>query len=74
MAYDNLVTFKAAYKRADHHGLSLSSVVNGLLLLFTVVLLLLVDKPPAFARALLGQLADGASRGSSGSPSGWPCC
>jgi hypothetical protein len=57
MAYDNLVTFGAAYKRADHHGLSLSSLVNGLLLLFTVVLLLLVDKPPAFARALLGQLA-----------------
>jgi CHASE2 domain-containing sensor protein len=57
MAYDNLVTFKAAYKRADHHGLSLSSVVNGLLLLFTVVLLLLVDKPPAFARLLLAQLA-----------------
>ena len=58
MAYDNLVTFKAAYKRADHHGFSLSSVVNGLLLLFTVVLLLLVDKPPAFARALLAQLAE----------------
>jgi CHASE2 domain-containing protein len=58
MAYDNLVTFTAAYKRADHHGLSLSSVVNGLLLLFTVVLLLLVDKPPAFARALLAQLAE----------------
>ncbi len=57
MAYDNLVTFGSTYKRADHHGLSLSSVVNGLLLLFTVVLLLLVDKPPAFARALLGQLA-----------------
>jgi len=57
MAYDNLVTFGSAYKRADHHGLSLSSVVNGLLLLFTVVLLLLVDKPPAFARAFLGQLA-----------------
>ncbi len=58
MAYDNLVTFKAAYKRADHHGLSLSSVVNGLLLLFTIVLLLLVDKPPAFARALLVRLAE----------------
>jgi hypothetical protein len=57
MAYDNLLTFGSTYKRADHHGLSLSSVVNGLLLLFTVVLLLLVDKPPAFARALLGQLA-----------------
>ena len=57
MAYDNLVTFGSTYKRADHHGLSLSSVVNGLLLLFTVVLLLLVDKPPAFARALLAQLA-----------------
>ena len=57
MAYDNLVTFGSSYKRADHHGISLSSVVNGLLLLFTVVLLLLVDKPPAFARALLGQLA-----------------
>jgi hypothetical protein len=57
MAYDNLVTFGSAYKRADHHGFSLSSVVNGLLLLFTVVLLLLVDKPPAFARAMLGQLA-----------------
>jgi CHASE2 domain-containing sensor protein len=57
MAYDNLVTFDSTYKRADHHGLSLSSVVNGLLLLFTVVLLLLVDKPPAFAKALLGQLA-----------------
>ena len=57
MAYDNLVTFGSAYKRADHHGFSLSSVVNGLLLLFTVILLLLVDKPPAFARALLGHLA-----------------
>jgi CHASE2 domain-containing sensor protein len=57
MAYDNLVTFGPAYKRADHHGWSVSSVINGLLLLFTVVLLLLVDKPPAFARALLGQLA-----------------
>ena len=57
MAYDNLVTFGSTYKRADHHGLSLSSVVNGLLLLFTVVLLLLVDKPPAFARALLARLA-----------------
>jgi CHASE2 domain-containing sensor protein len=57
MAYDNLVTFGSTYKRADHHGLSLSSVVNGVLLLFTVILLLLVDKPPAFARALLGQLA-----------------
>jgi hypothetical protein len=57
MAYDNLVTFDSTYKRADHHGLSLSSVVNGLLLLFTVVLLLLVDKPPAFAKALLGRLA-----------------
>jgi hypothetical protein len=32
-------------------------VVNGLLLLFTVVLLLLVDKPPARARALFEQLA-----------------
>lgn len=57
MAYDNLVTFGSTYKRADHHGLSLSSVVNGLLLLFTVVLLLLVDKPPAPAKALLGRLA-----------------
>jgi CHASE2 domain-containing sensor protein len=57
MAYDNLVTFGSTYKRADHHGLSLSSVVNGLLLLFTVVLLLLVDKPPAPAKALLGSLA-----------------
>lgn len=57
MAYDNLVIFGAAYKRADTHGISLSSVVNGLLLLFTVVLLLLVDKPPAVAKALLGRLA-----------------
>lgn len=57
MAYDNLVTFTGDYKRADHDGLSLSSVVNGLLLLFTVLLLLLVDKPPAWAKRLLGQLA-----------------
>ncbi|HYB44436.1 MAG TPA: hypothetical protein VEL75_21855, partial [Candidatus Methylomirabilis sp.] len=34
-----------------------SSVVNGLLLLFTVLLLLLVEKPPALARRLLGRLA-----------------
>ena len=52
MAYDNLVTFAGNYKRADHEGLSLSSVVNGLLLLFTVLLLLLVDKPPAWAKRL----------------------
>jgi hypothetical protein len=56
MAYDNLVTFTSDYKRADHDGLSLSSGVNGLLLLFTVLLLLLVDKPPAWAKRLLGQL------------------
>lgn len=62
MAYDNLVTFGPAYKRADHHGLSLSSVVNGLLLLFTVVLLLLVDKPPAPARSLLARLATVSQR------------
>jgi CHASE2 domain-containing sensor protein len=56
MAYDNLLTFREDYKRAEQHGLSLSRVVNGLLLLFTIVLLLLVDKPPAFARRLLGRL------------------
>lgn len=56
MAYDNLLTFKKDYKRAEQHGLSLSRVVNGLLLLFTIVLLLLVDKPPAFARRLLGRI------------------
>ena len=56
MAYDNLLTFRRDYKRAEQHGLSLSRVVNGLLLLFTIVLLLLVDKPPAFARRLLGRL------------------
>jgi hypothetical protein len=56
MAYDNLLTFRKDYKRAEQHGLSLSRVVNGLLLLFTIVLLLLVDKPPAFARRLLGRL------------------
>jgi hypothetical protein len=56
MAYDNLLTFRKDYKRAEQHGLSLSQVVNGLLLLFTIVLLLLVDKPPAFARRLLGRL------------------
>jgi CHASE2 domain len=57
MAYDNLVTFTSDYKRADRGGLSLSSVVNGLLLLFTVLLLLLVDKPAARAKRLLGRLA-----------------
>jgi len=56
MAYDNLLTFGKDYKRAEQHGLSLSRVVNGLLLLFTIVLLLLVDKPPAIARRLLGRL------------------
>jgi CHASE2 domain len=56
MAYDNLRTFETNYKRADQHGFSLSRVVNGLLLLFTIVLLLLVDKPPAFARRMLGGL------------------
>ena len=56
MAYDNLLTFRKDYKRAEQHGLSLSRVVNGLLLLFTIVLLLLVDKPPAFARRPLGRL------------------
>ena len=56
MAYDNLLTFGRDYKRAEQHGLSLSRVVNGLLLLFTIVLLLLVDKPPAFARRFLGRL------------------
>ena len=57
MAYDNFVTFAGNYKRADHEGLSRSSVVNGLLLLFTVLLLLLVDKPPAWAKRWLRQLA-----------------
>jgi CHASE2 domain-containing sensor protein len=56
MAYDNLLTFGKDYKRAEQHGLSLSRVVNGLLLLFTIVLLLLVDKPPAFAQRLLGRI------------------
>lgn len=56
MAYDNLLTFRKDFKRAEQHGLSLSRVVNGLLLLFTIVLLLLVDQPPAFARRLLGRL------------------
>jgi hypothetical protein len=56
MAYDNLLTFGKDFKRAEQHGLSLSRVVNGLLLLFTIVLLLLVDKPPAFARRLFGRL------------------
>jgi CHASE2 domain-containing sensor protein len=56
MAYDNLLTFGKDFKRAEQHGLSLSRVVNGLLLLFTIVLLLLVDQPPAFARRLLGRL------------------
>lgn len=56
MAYDNLLTFGKDFKRAEQHGLSLSRVVNGLLLLFTIVLLLLVDKPPAIARRLLGRL------------------
>jgi len=56
MAYDNLLTFGKDYKRAEQHGLSLSRVVNGLLLLFTIVLLLLVDKPPAFARRMLGRI------------------
>lgn len=56
MAYDNLRTFKTDYKRAHQHGFSLSRLVNGLLLLFTIVLLLLVDKPPAFARTMLGGL------------------
>ena len=57
MAYDNLVTFAGNYKRADHEGLSVSSVVNGLLLLFTVLLLLLVDKPPAWIKRWLSRLA-----------------
>jgi CHASE2 domain-containing sensor protein len=56
MAYDNLLTFGRDYKRVEQHGLSLSRVVNGLLLLFTIVLLLLVDKPPAFARRFLGRI------------------
>ena len=62
MAYDNLLTFRTDYKRAEQHGLSLSRVVNGLLLLFTIVLLLLVDKPPAFARRLLGRLGEVSPR------------
>jgi hypothetical protein len=56
MAYDNLLTFGKDFKRAEQHGLSLSRLVNGLLLLFTIVLLLLVDKPPAVARRLFGRL------------------
>jgi len=56
MAFDNLLTFGKDFKRAEQHGLSLSRVVNGLLLLFTIVLLLLVDKPPAIARRLLERL------------------
>jgi CHASE2 domain-containing sensor protein len=62
MAYDNLLTFRTDYKRAEQHGLSLSRVVNGLLLLFTIVLLLLVDKPPAFARRLMGRLGEVSPR------------
>lgn len=62
MAYDNLLTFGRDYKRAEQHGLSLSRVVNGLLLLFTIVLLLLVDKPPAFARRFLGRIGTVSSR------------
>jgi CHASE2 domain-containing sensor protein len=56
MAYDNLITFGRDFKRAEQRGLSLSRVVNGLLLLFTIVLLLLVDKPPAVARRLMVRL------------------
>jgi len=62
MAYDNLVTFRDDYKRSDRENLSLSGVVNVLLLLFTVVLLLLVDRPPAFAKRLLGRLAQVSPR------------
>src|SRR6266851_4640871 len=56
MLKENPLASRKDYKRAEQHGLSLSRVVNGLLLLFTIVLLLLVDKPPAFARRLLGRL------------------
>ncbi len=74
MAYDNLVTFGSTYKRADHHGLSLSSVVNGLLLLFTVVLLLLVDKPPAPSPGPCSAGSPPSARGSSGWRWASPCC
>jgi len=57
MAYDNLVTFGDDYKRADRAGLTSSTAVNGLLLMFTALLVLVADKPPAWARRLADRLA-----------------
>ena len=54
MAYDNLVTFGADYKRAEHHPAS--RIANVILLVFTVFLLLVVDKPLAPATRLLGRI------------------
>src|SRR6266851_127980 len=50
----NTVFYGGSFEMAGDRVIS--PVVNGLLLLFTIVLLLLVDKPPAFARRLLGRL------------------
>src|SRR5262245_56947842 len=62
MAYDNLVTFNGDHKRADRDGLSLSTVLNGILLLFTVLVLLLVDRPSVRAMRWLGALTDASPR------------
>ena len=52
MAYDNLRSFGPQYKRAEQHPAS--RVANGILLLFTVFLLTVVDKPLAPAKRLFG--------------------
>src|SRR5262249_13521147 len=68
MAYDNLRTFGSHYKRAYRETVilslsgrrivvSLTAIVDALLLLFTVAILLLVDTPLAWVTALRDRLA-----------------
>jgi CHASE2 domain-containing sensor protein len=72
MAYDNLKTFGSHYKRAyretvilslsgRHIVVSLTAIVDALLLLFTVAILLLVETPLAPVTKLRDQLARVAS-------------
>ena len=53
MAYDNLRSYGPDYKRAEHHPAS--QIANVILLVFTVFLLLVVDKPLAPAKRLFGE-------------------
>ena len=55
MAYDNLRSYGPQYKRAEQHPAS--RIANGILLLFTVSLLMVVDKPLAPAKRLFGEAA-----------------